>query len=113
MVGIIGEKDFAETLKLGIGEFLKKELSLDLSEEKTKITNLGSERARFLGVEFHIPNPRESKLITRNMADGRKIVSRVNHVRIFFKAPMKEIYADLQKAGFCKDDKGTPGAINK
>lgn len=96
-----------------IGEFLKNELSLDLNLDKTKVTNLGDERAKFLGVEFHVPNPSEAKVVTRNMADGRKIVSRVNHVRIYFKAPMKEIYSKLLQAGFCKDEKGTPSAITK
>jgi len=47
------------------------------------------------------------------MGGGRKIVSRVNHVRIYFKAPMKEIYTKLLQAGFCKDEKGTPSAITK
>jgi len=113
VVGIIGEKEFTENLKTEIAKFLKEELSLDLNLEKTKVTNLGSDRAKFLGVEFHNPNPSEAKMVTRNMGDGRKIVSRVNHVRIYFKAPMKEIYTKLLQAGFCKDEKGTPSAITK
>ena len=47
------------------------------------------------------------------MADGRKVAARVNHTRVYFKAPMGEIFLDLRRAGFTKNDKGAPGAISK
>jgi len=114
IIGIIGTFEFAELLKEEITTFLRENLKLTLSQEKTKITHLNAERAKFLGVEFHIPSPKESKVVTRNMADGRKIVSRVNHARIYFQAPIEEIYKELFKAGFTKDEKrGIPNAITK
>lgn len=103
----------AERLKAEIGNYLQDTLKLEMSEEKTKITNLSVDRAHFLGVEIHVPNPRESKLVTRNMMDGRKIVARVNHTRMYFQAPIREIYKDLLKAGFVKDEEGTPSALTK
>lgn len=113
IIGIIGEIGRAESLKSEVGIYLKDVLKLDLSEEKTKIINLSTDRAKYLGVEFHVPNPRESKLVTRNMADGRKFLSRVNHARIYFQAPIGKIYEDLHKEGFTKDKRGTPSAITK
>ena len=113
VVGVLGNKATAEKLKREIGEYLRTELLLELSQEKTKITNLGDDRAKFLGVEFHIPKPKESKVITRRTAGGRRVAARVNHTRMYFNAPMKEIFLDLRKAGFTKNDQGAPGAISK
>jgi hypothetical protein len=50
-VGIIGSKEDALHLKKWIGEYLKTELHLDLSEEKTLVTN-AKERVRFLGYDI-------------------------------------------------------------
>lgn len=111
IIGIVGDRSLAERLKAEVGNFLQDTLKLEMSKEKTKITNLSVDRAHFLGVEIHVPNPRESKLVTRNMMDGRKIVARVNHTRMYF--PIREIYKDLLKAGFVKDEKGTPSAQTK
>jgi len=113
MIGIIGDKKMVDQLKSEVGDYLKRVLKLTMSEEKTKITNLNGHRARFLGVEISNPDPRESKIVTRDMGGGMRMVSRVNHERIHFFAPMKEIYQDLSKAGFCKDDGGTPSSIPK
>lgn len=103
----------AEDLKEEVGGFLKETLRLTMSEEKTKITSMRKERARFLGVDFCIPSPSQSKLLTRVMAGGKKRVSRVNHTRVFFFAPMAKIYQDLIKVGICKNETGTPNAVSK
>jgi hypothetical protein len=113
IVGIIGDHSLALNLKEDIRDFLRDSLKLTLSEEKTKITNLSTDRARFLGVEFCIPSPRESKVVDRRMANGKRIKARVNHTRVYFYAPMKEIYQDLVREGFCKNELGVPNAITK
>lgn len=113
MIGIIGDLKFAMDLKAEVGRYLKEVLKLTMSEEKTKITSLKDGMARFLGVGLCIPSPKESKLVTRVTAKGKKVVTRVNHTRVFFYAPMKEIYQDLVKEGFCKNSSGTPNAITK
>lgn len=113
VVGVLGDKATTNKLKEEISEYLRTELLLELSQEKTKVTNLSDDRAKFLGVEFHIPKPKESKVVTRRMSDGRKVAARVKHTRVYFKAPMGEIFLDLRRAGFTKNDKGAPGAISK
>lgn len=66
LIGISGSRAFAEELKEKINSFLST-LKLDLSLEKTLITNSGDSTAKFLGVEIrrvssvkgqikHIPN---------------------------------------------------------
>jgi len=52
LLGFIGPKEEAEEIKQQIREFLKKELDLELSEEKTLVTNARAEAARFLGYEI-------------------------------------------------------------
>ena len=51
LVGIIGSKEDAKTVKAWLTEYLEVELKLELSAEKTLITHVGS-RARFLGYDI-------------------------------------------------------------
>ena len=52
VVCIIGSKATANEIKERIAGFMQKELHLELSREKTKITNLSDKRVRFLGYEI-------------------------------------------------------------
>jgi len=69
VVCIIGSKALAEEIKEKIAHFMSGELHLELSREKTKITNLSSENVRFLGYEIS-----KSKENTKQVVDtiGRK-----------------------------------------
>lgn len=51
LVGVIGSKADAQELKTWLGNYLKSELQLELSEEKTLITN-AKERVHFLGYDL-------------------------------------------------------------
>ena len=53
LVGVIGSKDDAVTIKTRIAQFLQNELHLELSQEKTLITHARTEKANFLGYELH------------------------------------------------------------
>nr|YP_009568396.1 hypothetical protein [Orbilia oligospora]QBL02026.1 hypothetical protein [Orbilia oligospora] len=113
IVGIIGNKEFAKDMKERISKFLKETLKLELSEEKTVITNLHDERAMFLGTEISTPKPAQSKMVSKKDRSGKKIKSKVNHVRVFFHAPIKRIIDKLHKEGFVQDSHGTPTALKK
>lgn len=52
LVLVWGPKTLAENIKKDIGNFLKDSLKLKLSEEKTLITNIGTNRVKFLGYEI-------------------------------------------------------------
>jgi hypothetical protein len=60
LLGFIGPKSEAELIKSCIGRFLRDELKLELSPEKTLITHAGTDRARFLGYEISICEKREA-----------------------------------------------------
>ena len=51
VLGYIGSKAEAEEIKRQLGEFLQGTLQMELSQEKTLITNAATEAARFLGYE--------------------------------------------------------------
>ena len=52
LLGYIGTQAEAEKIKRQLGEFLQGTLKLELSQEKTLITNATTEAARFLGYEI-------------------------------------------------------------
>lgn len=53
-LGFIGPRAEAEEIKRKLGEFLRDELKLELSQAKTLITHARSEAARFLGYEITV-----------------------------------------------------------
>jgi len=52
LLGFVGPKAEAEEIKRQLGTFLRDELNLELSEEKTLITHVASQPARFLGYDI-------------------------------------------------------------
>src|SRR5699024_9465363 len=48
LIGVIGSKEDAKQVKTDVGEFIKEQLHLEMSPEKTLITH-GNDFARFLG----------------------------------------------------------------
>lgn len=54
LLGFIGPRSEAETIKRQLGEFLRDTLKLELSETKTLITQARREAARFLGYEVSV-----------------------------------------------------------
>ena len=58
LIGVIGSKADAETVKAEVKRFLAEELKLEMSDEKTKVTHT-SERARFLGYDITVSRCQE------------------------------------------------------
>jgi hypothetical protein len=54
LLGFAGPKTEAEEIKQRLAVFLRDELKLELSPDKTLITHARSQRARFLGYEIHV-----------------------------------------------------------
>lgn len=52
LLGFAGPRKEAEEIKERLGEFLRDNLKLELSADKTKITHAASEKARFLGYDI-------------------------------------------------------------
>jgi group II intron reverse transcriptase/maturase len=115
MIGVIGTREVAKKIKEDAKLFLEYTLKLGMSAEKTKVTSLTEDKARFLGVEIYIPKAKQTKVVYKNM-DGRSIplfnlqqmqqgkqMTIKNQVRVKFLMPYKEILQDLAKEGFLKE----------
>lgn len=77
LLGFVGPKAEAEDIKRRLGEFLRDELRLELSAEKTLITHGRTQAARFLGYEVVVQES-ASKLDTR----GRRTVNGIIGLRV-------------------------------
>ena len=70
ILGFIGSKEETEQIKNELGEFLRTELKLEMSDEKTLITHAGSRNAKFLG--YGIRKVKYDGRITRTKAGNKK-----------------------------------------
>jgi len=89
-------------LKESCKNYLKTELDIDLSEEKTKITNITKESAKFLGIDINRNKSKESKIVTK-IAKVRQIKSIINNTRLYFYLPVSDILNKLKESGFIKE----------
>jgi len=102
VVGIIGARSVAVSIKETIKSFLEEELMLELSEDKTLITHLPTNKAKFMGVYFYTYTVRRSTspMIVRRVIQGKFCYSRINNVRIHFAMPTREIINSMIDKGF-------------
>jgi len=77
LLGFLGPRSEAEEIKRRIGEFLRDELKLELSDEKTLITHARTGAARFLGYEVHVIHDD-----TKRTAQGRRQINGVVGLRV-------------------------------
>jgi len=94
MLGVRGNRNDCVILLNKVKNFLKEELKLNLSEEKTLITNARKDRALFLGTVIGIGEHQ-----TFNHTFG--YASR-NAKTIRFEIPKQRIEKKLTEAGFIK-----------
>lgn len=87
LVGVCGSKEDCIALKAEIGEFLRKELKLTLSEEKTKITH-SSENVCFLGYDIYVRRSQEVK--GHKMKNGKWRKARTLHLKVALTVPHRE-----------------------
>ena len=72
LLGFTGPKAEAEEIKQRLGRFLRDELRLELSEEKTLITHARTSAARFLGYEITVQH--NDKAITNGQRSSNATV---------------------------------------
>jgi group II intron reverse transcriptase/maturase len=70
LLGFTGPKAEAETIKHQLGQFLREDLKLELSEEKTLITHARSSAARFLGYEITVQHDNAVMTTQRRSING-------------------------------------------
>jgi len=108
LIGVIGPKQLAESIKERIGHFLKCHLNLTLSPEKTHITQARTEEAEFLGYRIRLGrSDKEQKQTLSTNRSGKSFKRRSTGMQIVLKAPMGKLIQRLNQKGFC-DEKGRP-----
>jgi group II intron reverse transcriptase/maturase len=70
LLGVVGTHADAEEIKQRIKEYLRDDLKLELSDDKTLITHATTQQARFLG--YHIINQQANDKTTTNTAHIKK-----------------------------------------
>ena len=80
ILSFTGTKAEAEAIKTAIGTFLRTNLKLEMSENKTLITHARTEKAKFLGYEISIYKADDKLTPNRNMKSQRRSAN--GHVRL-------------------------------
>lgn len=83
LIGVCGNREEANSIKMEIGHFLKNTLHLELSEEKTLITH-SSNHVRFLGYDIGVRRNQEVK----GCKNGKK--ARTLNMRVELLVPLQE-----------------------
>lgn len=100
IIGVRGSKEDCEKLVSIIGEFLRAELDLNLSETKTNITKAKHEHAEFLSVRLkrsgHETYTQRGYTLKRNVKNMRLL------------APIDKVTKKLYSNGFIKDNRPYP-----
>jgi hypothetical protein len=110
LIGVIGPYSLAKEIKEKIRLFLKSDLNLTLSQEKTLITNARSEEAEFLGYQIRLGKTDKGQKITKSTnGSGRTFARRSTGMQVVLKAPIGKIVKRLAQKGFC-DSQGKPTA---
>jgi len=93
VLGCVGPRSEAEEIKQQLEQFLREELKLELSEEKTLLTHAVSEAARFLGYEITVLQD-DTKRTKRR--DTRRMCRSINRV-IGLRVPQDVLQAKIDR----------------
>jgi group II intron reverse transcriptase/maturase len=104
LLGFIGAKAEAEVIKTEIGKFLKEQLLLEMSPEKTLITNATEGRARFLNYEITIAQKDNRQ--TKTVRHGIRTRTRGINGQVIFLVPkdvIKNVKAKVIRGGNARE----------
>jgi hypothetical protein len=96
LLGFIGPKSEAEAIKQQLKTFLRDELKLELSEEKTLITHAKSEAARFLGYEITMMQDDTQRTKRKTNGVGKEAKCRSINGQVKLQVPKDVIKAKCQ-----------------
>lgn len=119
VVGISGSLNFAKTIKEEIKDFLNNTLKVKISEEKTKISHLESEKVKYLGFMISRRKRRytESQISyvrTTARQKKRRLKRRPSNATVIVEAPIDAIINKLVEQGYAwKGEKPHPRAVTK
>jgi group II intron reverse transcriptase/maturase len=110
IIALNSTHEVATQIKDQVRHFLKTELSLELSDEKTKITHLPSTKAHFLGTYIYRHDRRHSISRLTKSAQGK---NKTSNFRIQLEAPTNMLAAKLAGLGYYDLETKRPRAITK
>jgi hypothetical protein len=97
LLGFVGPRSEAEEIKQQLGEFLREELKLELSEEKTLITHARSGAARLLGYEVTTLQDNAKRTKKNTHHPGTETMCRSGNSRIGLRVPKDILEAKGQR----------------
>jgi len=101
LIGIAGPRRLAEQVKEELASFLKHDLKLTLSPEKTKITPAREAQTRFLGTDLSIGRGGVPRVVTTRNSSARPIRRRSTGSETVMTAPLTDLINRLHAKGFC------------
>lgn len=101
IVGVVGSHEDTTIIRNEINEFLKNDLKLSLSSQKTKITHFSKESIFFLGTLIQGTWEKDKKIMTIKKQCGTSKKVRMTS-RVVLKAPVKSIFEKAALNGFFK-----------
>jgi len=113
VIGVSGSLSFTKKIKEEVKEFLNNTLLLTLSDEKTKITHLETEKVKYLG--FLISRRRrkytESQLST---VKSTQLTRRASYASLIIEAPIVPLIDKLIEQGYAYGGENPkPKAVTK
>jgi hypothetical protein len=111
ILGVIGPRTLAERIKDDVQLFLREELKLELSTEKTLITHAATEEAFFLGTRLTIQRSQSGteRIAMVCRGNDRPFKKRVTGYFPSLRAPISRLVDKLHSKGFC-DTEGYPSS---
>jgi len=89
----------AERIKDEVNAFLRDELKIELSQEKTKITHVTQDKVNYLGFQIS----RRSRLYTesqKSTVESTGVIRRPTNASVIIEAPMDKLMNKLIEQGF-------------
>ena len=99
LIGITGDLELAEKIKSEVYDFLRNELKVELSQEKTKITHVTKDKVNYLGFQIS----RRSRLYTESQlstVESTGIIRRPTNSSVIIEAPIEKLMTKLIEQGY-------------
>ena len=101
LIGVCGPYALAQQIKEEIKTFLREQLQLTLSEEKTHITNAKKGQAKFLGTLITIGRGGQQKITKVKQGTRKMVKRRTTGWETIMEMPTQDLIQRLHKRGFC------------
>lgn len=104
VIGVSGNKDLAKTLKDKAADFLRDVLKLELSPEKTLISNARDRNSKFLSFNISVGDCVRRRKV--EPSGQRAAIRRTTGWQPRVEVPVKQVVAKLQASGYCHTVRG-------